>query len=228
MVYTEPVCMSIVFDILKLKNRPLIICDLLFSIKNFKKSTWDSIMLHLCMYKTRVYTCFKSLGFKRPAGCVSIMAIFLFLDLFSSVQFLSCVQLFVTPWTVAHQASLFITNSWSLLKLMSIELVMPSNHLILCHPLLLLPLIFASIRVFSNESVLCLRWPKYWPKYSFIGKSKILGSSFSESKFVSLLLLSFFCLLETWNKTVLSYYVEIFCMSPLYSWSSILISTFFT
>ena len=80
---------------------------------------------------------------------------------FSSVQSLSCVRLFVIPWTAAHQASLSITNSRSLLKLMSIELVMPSNHLILCHPLLLLPSIFPSIRVFSNESVLCIRWPKY-------------------------------------------------------------------
>ena len=80
---------------------------------------------------------------------------------FSSVQSLSPVWLFATPWTAAHQASLS-TNSRSLLKLMSIELVMPSNHLILCHPLLLLPSIFPSIRVFSNESVLCVRWPKYW------------------------------------------------------------------
>ena len=80
----------------------------------------------------------------------------------SSVQSLSCVQLFATPWTAACQASLSITNSWSLLKLMSIELVMPSNHLILCHPLLLLPSIFPSNRVFSNESVLCIRWPKCW------------------------------------------------------------------
>ena len=82
-----------------------------------------------------------------------------------SVQ-LSCVQLFATPWIAACQASLCITNSWSLLKLMSIQLVMPSNHLILCHPLLLLPSIFPSIRVFSNESVLCIRWPKYW-NFSF-------------------------------------------------------------
>ena len=79
----------------------------------------------------------------------------------SSVQSLSRVQLFGTPWTAALQASLSITNSRSLLKLMSIESVMPSNRLILCHPLLL-PSIFPSIRVFSNESVLCIRWPKYW------------------------------------------------------------------
>ena len=84
----------------------------------------------------------------------------------SLVHSLSCVQLFATPWTAAHQASLSITNSWSLLKLMSIESVMPSNHLILCHPLLLPPSIFPSIRAFSNESVLCIRWPKYW-SFSF-------------------------------------------------------------
>ena len=81
---------------------------------------------------------------------------------FSSVQSLSRVPLFVTPWTAACQASLSITNSWSLPKVMSIELVMPSNHLILCHPLLLPPSIFPSNRVFSNESVLRIRWPKYW------------------------------------------------------------------
>ena len=85
---------------------------------------------------------------------------------FSSVQSLSRVRLFVTPRTAAHQASLSITKSQSLLKLMYSELVMPSNHLILCHPLLLLPSIFPSIRVFSNESVLPIRWPKYW-SFSF-------------------------------------------------------------
>ena len=85
---------------------------------------------------------------------------------FNSVQSLSRVRLFVTPWTAAHQASLSITNSQSLLKLVSIELVMPSNHLILCHPLLLLPSIFPRIRVFSNESALCIRWLKYW-SFSF-------------------------------------------------------------
>ena len=81
---------------------------------------------------------------------------------FSSVQSFSCVQLFAIPWTAACQASLSITNSQNLFKLMSIESVMPSNHLILCHPLLLLPSIFPSIRVFSNESVICIRQPKYW------------------------------------------------------------------
>ena len=80
---------------------------------------------------------------------------------FSSVQSLSRVWLFVTPWTAACQASLSITSSWSLLKLMPLESVMPSNHLILCHPLLLLPSIFPSIMVFSNESALHIRWPKY-------------------------------------------------------------------
>ena len=84
----------------------------------------------------------------------------------SSVQSLSPVQLFVTPWTAAHQASLSIANSQSLSKLMYIESVMPSNHLILCHPLLLLPSVLRSIRVFSNKSVLSIRWPKYW-SFSF-------------------------------------------------------------
>ena len=85
---------------------------------------------------------------------------------FSSVQSLSRVQLFAIPWTTAHQASLSITNSQSPPKLMSIESVMPSSHLILCYPLLLLPSIFPSIRVFSNESAILIRWPKYW-SFSF-------------------------------------------------------------
>ena len=81
---------------------------------------------------------------------------------FQSVQSLSCAPLLVTSWPAAHQASLSITNSQSLLKLMSIESLMPFNHLILCCPLLFPPSIYPSIRVFSNESVLCIRWPKYW------------------------------------------------------------------
>ena len=81
---------------------------------------------------------------------------------FSSVQLLSHIRLFATPWTAARQVSLSVTNPQSLPKLMSIESVMASNHLILCHPLLLLPSICPRIRVFSNESVLCIRWPKYW------------------------------------------------------------------
>ena len=85
---------------------------------------------------------------------------------FSSVQSPSHDQLFMTPWTAAHQAFLFFTISVSLLKLMHIESVMPSNHLILCRPLLLLPSVFPSIRVFSNESAVCIRWPKYW-SFSF-------------------------------------------------------------
>src|SRR5574337_525723 len=84
----------------------------------------------------------------------------------SSIQLLRHVLLFVTPWTTARQASLSITNSQSLPRLMSIESVMPSNHLILCHPLLLLPSMFSSIRVFPNESALHIRWPKYW-SFSF-------------------------------------------------------------
>ena len=86
--------------------------------------------------------------------------------MFSLVQLLSCVRLFATPWAAARQASLSITSTHSLPKLVSIELVMPSNHLLLCRPLLLPPSIFPSIRVFSNESVLSIRWPKYW-SFSF-------------------------------------------------------------
>ena len=103
---------------------------------------------------------------------MSFARIFFFLFSFSlliSFQFsslLCCVQLFETPWTAAHQASLSITNSQSSHKLMLMESVMPSNHLILCYPLFLLPSIFPSIRVLSNESVLCIRWPKYW-SFSF-------------------------------------------------------------
>ena len=92
-------------------------------------------------------------------------------DVISSAQSLSRVWLFVSPWTAAWQDSLSITSSQSLLKLMSIESVMPSNHLILCLPLLLLPSIFPSIRVFSNESVLHIRWPKYWSFSFSIGPS---------------------------------------------------------
>ena len=91
---------------------------------------------------------------RKPCVCACV---------FSSVaQSFSPVRLFATPWTAAHQSSLSITNSQSLLKLMSIESVMPSNYLILCYPLLLLPSIFPNIRVFYSESVLCIRWPKYW------------------------------------------------------------------
>ena len=93
-----------------------------------------------------------------------------------SVQLLSCVQLFATSWTAARQASLSITNSQSLLKLMSFESVMPSKYLILYHPLLLLPSIFPSIRVFSNESALHIRWPKYWSiSFSISPSSEYLG-----------------------------------------------------
>ena len=92
-------------------------------------------------------------------------------NMFISVQSLSCVLLFATQWTTACQASLSISNSQSLPKPMSIELVMPSNHFILCRPLLLLPSVFPSIRVFSNESALCIRWPKYWSFSFSIGPS---------------------------------------------------------
>ena len=99
-------------------------------------------------------------------SCIGRWVLYHSCHLFSSVQSLSHVPLLATPWTAAHQASLSITNSQSLLKLMYIESVIPYNYLILCHPLLLPPSIFPSIRVFSNESVLCIRWPKYW-SFSF-------------------------------------------------------------
>ena len=100
---------------------------------------------------------------------------------FSSFQSLSCVWLFVTPWIAAHQASLSMTNSRSSLKLTSIESVMPSSHLILCRPLLLLPPIPPSIRVFSNESALRMRWPKYWSfSFSIIPSKEMQGWSPSE------------------------------------------------
>ena len=107
-----------------------------------------------------ISTCFTFLNFNAKIPLISLTQII------SSIQLLSRVQLFVTPWTAAFQASLSITNCWSLPKPMSIESMMPSNHLILCHPLLLLPSIFPSIRVFSNESALRIRLPKYW-SFSF-------------------------------------------------------------
>ena len=106
-----------------------------------------------------------SIHFLRPyGGWVSLS----FFACISSVQSLSRVWLFATPWTAAHQASLSITSSQSLLKLMSIESVMPSSHLILCHLLLLLPSVFPSIKVFSNQSVLHIRWPEYWSMNEWI------------------------------------------------------------
>ena len=105
-----------------------------------------------------------------------------------SVQFShSVVSDSVTPWTAAHQACLSITNSWSLLKLMSIQSVMPSNHLTLCHPLLLLPSIFPSIRVFSSESVLHIRWPKCWSFSFSISPSKEYSRLISFRTFLDLL-----------------------------------------
>ena len=111
----------------------------------------------------------KSLSFFSPTAASNLSNHFL-PSSFSSVgsaQSLSLVQLFVKPWTAAHQVPLSITNTRSLLKLISIKSEMPSNHLIFCCPLLLLPSIFPSIRVFSNEKILCIRWPKYW-SFTFI------------------------------------------------------------
>ena len=107
---------------------------------------------------------------------------------FSSVQLLSRVRLFVIPWTTARQASLSITNSWSSLKPMSIESVMPCSHLILCRPLLLLPSYFPSIRVFSNESVLRIRWPTYWSfSFSISSSNEYSGLIFLRMDWLDLL-----------------------------------------
>ena len=138
---------------------------------------WDECLWGKKTYETEVTEVVQehvSLNFECFLGLVNIKWTHVF-DIalktaqchISSVQFSHChVQLSATPWTAAHEASLSITNSQSLLKLMSIESVMPSNHLILCHPPLLLPSVFPSIRVFSNESVLHIRWLKYW-SFSF-------------------------------------------------------------
>ena len=116
---------------------------------------------HLCICILKV------LSRPEKEACLILPTLMAFCNLqFSSVQSLSCVWLFATPWIAAHQASLSITNSWSSLRLTSIESVMPSSHLILRCPLFLLPPIPPSIRVFSNQSTLCIRWPKYW-SFSF-------------------------------------------------------------
>ena len=111
-----------------------------------------------------IYVCMCSICLHTNLTCIHIFGNHL--KVYCSIQSLSHVRLFVTPWTAIRQVSQSITNSQSLLKLMSIESVMPSNHLILCRPLLLPSSIFPSIRVFSNESALCIRWPKYW-SFSF-------------------------------------------------------------
>ena len=127
------------------------------------------LLKHTCHHDLLSSSSFLSLSFHVPLFLLSIFfptTSWAHSIQFSSVQSLSRVRLFATPWTTARQASLSITNSRSSSKLMSIESVMPSNHLILCPPLLLLPSIFPSIRVFSNESALCIRWPTYW-SFSF-------------------------------------------------------------
>ena len=118
-----------------------------------------------------------------------------------SVQWLSCVQLFVTPWTAACKASLSFTNSWSLLKLMSINSMMLSSHLRLCHPLLLPPSIILSIRVFSKDSVLCIRWLKYWSfSFSISPSSEYSGLiSFRINWFDFLAVQGTLCFLRNWQ-----------------------------
>ena len=121
----------------------------------------------LCAFSVRQTNAWHMFGnFNEIKYCLFSSINLLKKNVMNSVQSLSCVPLFATPWTAAHQASLSITNSQSLLKLMCIKPLMPSSHLILCRPLLHLPPIPPSIRVFSKESVLCIRWPKYW-SFSF-------------------------------------------------------------
>ena len=111
---------------------------------------------------------------KAPPYTHTTFSLFSFLSVVVAIQSLSCVRLFTIPWTIAHQASLSCTISWSFLKLMSIESVMPSNHLILCCPHVLLASIFLSIRVFSSDLALCNRWPKYW-SFSISPSNEYLG-----------------------------------------------------
>ena len=146
--------------------------DLIFNFYCF----WREVYCYLCHYFFVYNTC------SLPVCCTDFSFATWF-EWHSVVQSLSHVRLFVTPWTSTCQASLSITNSWSLPKLISIELVMPSNHLILCHPLLLLTSIFPSIRVFSNKSALCIRWPKYW-SFSF----NISPSNEHPARFIILLM----------------------------------------
>ena len=139
----------------------------------------------------------------------------------SSVQSLSRVQLFATPWIAACQASVSITNSWSLPKLMSIESVMPSSHLIFCHPLLLLPSIFASIRVFSNELALYIRWPKYW-SFSFnISPSNVHWSPLGWTGWISLQskgLSRVFCNTTVQKHQLLSTQLSLYSNSHIHLW----------
>ena len=155
----------------------------LFLKFNFKMVTINNFVVHrfICwQHRKQVYP----VGSRIFSWCHLRIPFSIF-----SVQSLSYVQLLVMPQTAAHQASLSITNSRSLLKLMSIESVMPSNHLILCRLLLLLPSVFPSIRVFSDESVLCIRWPKYWSfSFSIIPSSEYSGLiSFKVDGLISLL-----------------------------------------
>ena len=135
-----------------------------FVLKILKKNSAESNLIHQTLSRVILIT-----ETEQPTLC----------QMFSSVQLLSNVQLFVTSWTEAGQASLSITNSQTILKLMSIVSVMPSNHLILCRPLLLLPSIFPSIRVFSKESALRIRWPKYW-SFSIISSSEYVLHIYSK------------------------------------------------
>ena len=146
-------------------GKPIIFIEQLWIQWPFQNQRWSHQFLHRLLSSSGIktsalQTCWKALTL------VSLFKIYVLLSGMLTIQSFSPVRLFATPWTAARQASLSITNSRSPPKPMSIESVMPSNHLILCRPLLLLPSIFPSIRVFSNESSLHIRWPKYW-SFSF-------------------------------------------------------------
>ena len=144
------------------------------SLHTYKRYLWVLVYLYT-RHSFKCSVCVLLFPFYQPYKVdvtIYIVKIRKLKDQFSSVQLLSHVRLFAIPRTAARQASLFITNSQSLLKLMSIESVMPSKHLVLCRPLLLLPLVFHSIRVFSSESVFRIRWPKFWSFSFSISPSK--------------------------------------------------------
>ena len=144
-------------------------------------------------------------------------------SIFRSDQLLSRVRLFATPWIAAHQASLSITNSWSSLRLTSIESVMPSIHLILCHPLLLWPPIPPSIRVFSNESTRCMRWPKYWSlSFSIIPSNEIPGLISFRMDWLDLLAVNGM-LMKVWHTFIPELTSALTLLQSVMDWDSLLL-----
>ena len=158
-------CFVVCFEIWKCESSSIIICFSTYFLGYFVLF-WETLRLSMNHMSGCFFIYAKNASEILIEITLNLQTTLYSMNIFSSVPLLGCVRLFVTPWTAAHQASLSITNSQSSLKLMSIESVMPSSHLILCCPLLLPPSIFPSIRVFSSESVLCIRWAKDW-SFSF-------------------------------------------------------------